>query len=243
MHNGSNSRHFRWKREPRHSYDVVKMSVNSASTIFGLVSQVIKKWLGQCHTYSKYWPPLWAEETVTHSLPHLENKCQRSVNNCWSGMSVKYRVIWSLLDILKVLAIILGNRDIGTLPARSWKWASIDSQQVGALHRGWSKRNVAVIDYIQSFDWFYRLKRSCTLSCSIEYGLSCYCPGSSRGNISCSSASEGYQLLVYRCLRSSATYITHQESLMLHWGSLWRWGREHFAYSCAYRGYQNMDYI
>jgi len=61
-----------------------KMSVNRAATILGQVSLVIENWFGCGYTESKYWLPLLAKILATHSLPHLENEHQRSVNDFWS---------------------------------------------------------------------------------------------------------------------------------------------------------------
>jgi len=40
------------------------------------------------------------KETATHTLPHVENECQWSINDWWSGKSGDYRVIWLLFDII-----------------------------------------------------------------------------------------------------------------------------------------------
>jgi len=69
-------------------------------------------------------------------------------------------------------------------------------------------RDVAIKVYIRSFDRFYRLKHSESLTCSLENELSCDCPGGCRGNIACLLAYKGSQLPVYRCLWSFATLIT-----------------------------------
>ena len=67
---------------------------------------------------------------------------------------------------------------------------------------------MAANGYIWRFDWFYRLKRSGSLSRSIENELSCDCPGGCRETTSCSLAYTGCQNLVYRCLRSVDAPLT-----------------------------------
>ena len=62
--------------------------------------------------------------------------------------------------------------------------------------------------YIHRFYCFCMLNGSRTLSGSSVNEISCYCPGGCRGNISWFSASECCHVLVYQCLRSSATHIT-----------------------------------
>jgi len=32
----------------------------------------------------RYWQPVWAKTTASHSLPHPENEPQQSINNFWS---------------------------------------------------------------------------------------------------------------------------------------------------------------
>jgi len=95
------------------------------------------------------------------------------------------------------------------LPAPSWDWVSMEHQQFLALHHDKSKSDAAWIVYIWSLDRFYMLKCSWIQSCRFGNGLSCYCLGGCWRNISCLSAYNGSQLLVYWHLRSSATSITH----------------------------------
>jgi len=56
------------------------MSVNGASMILSFASLVIYFPIGCRHPFIKYWQPLLAKTTTTCSLPHPENKHQRSVN-------------------------------------------------------------------------------------------------------------------------------------------------------------------
>jgi len=50
------------------------MSINGASTISVLVSQVIKEWFGRCYTESQYWPHLEAKEATARSPPNLQGE-------------------------------------------------------------------------------------------------------------------------------------------------------------------------
>ena len=62
----------------------IKMSVNGASTIFGLVCKIIDYSIGHCHMKQTCWQYLLAELIATRSLPHSENECQWSVAAFWS---------------------------------------------------------------------------------------------------------------------------------------------------------------
>jgi len=81
-------------------------------------------------------------------------------------------------------------------------------QRFLALHDGKSLLEMATEVYIWSFDWFYTLKRSGSLSCSIENELSCDCLEGYRGTTSCIQVYNGCQNLVYRCLRLFTTRST-----------------------------------
>jgi len=151
------------------------------------------------------WPHFKSKEKVTRSIPHSEIERQQSVNDCLSCMSGNWCVIWSLLYISIVLAAFVRQRESDMLPARSWKWESVECQWFLTLHDCFSKREMVAIVNIQSFDWFFRLKRSWSLSCNFENKLSCDCLGCCRRNISCLSAYKGCQNLVYRYLWSFAT--------------------------------------
>jgi len=59
----------------------MKMSVNGVSAIFGPVSRVIVTQFGFDYTYWMYCHPLSAKKKATHSLPHLENERQQSIND------------------------------------------------------------------------------------------------------------------------------------------------------------------
>ena len=69
------------------------MSVYGASTILGLVRQVIKSWFGRCDTQSKYAPSLQAKTIVTRSLPHPKI----SVNQASTNVGLASWVIWSAI--------------------------------------------------------------------------------------------------------------------------------------------------
>jgi hypothetical protein len=114
-----------------------------------------------------------------------------------------------------------------------------------ALHVGLSKRVMATIVYIWSFDRFYGLTSSGSLSCSTENELSCDCLGGCGVTTCCLAAYTGCQNCVYGCLRSCTTKITQDsrtKTLSLCWRSLSRWGRESVAFSFAKKGGQYNEY-
>jgi len=142
------------------------------------------------------------------SLLCPEHERQPRINDFWSWKSGDTRAIWLLLYIIADLAPFIDKRENNTLPAKSWKWASLERQQFLALHQSESQCDVSVSVNMQSYDRFYRHKPSGTLNPSLENELSSICPGGCHGNISYLSGYKGCQLMVYRCLWSSATWIT-----------------------------------
>jgi len=158
--------------------------------------------------FEMYWLPLYSKRGETAFWPNSKTAHPQSTNNYRSCKWSNYNVIWSLLSIIDRLAAFIGRNQSHTLPAPFWKWASMERQWYLAFHHGQSKCDVAIIDCIQCFDRFYRLKRSWTLGCGIVNEMSCNCLGGCRANISCLSAYHGCQFLVYRCLRSRAIWIT-----------------------------------
>jgi len=141
----------------------------------------------------------------TTSLLSAKNMHKRSVNDCKSCESGTYRAMWSLLDIITVLAAIIGQRECDTLPAWSWKRVSTECQQFLVLHHGESKHDGAITVHVRCCELVFMLNGSQTLSCSFQTESSCDCPGGCCMNISGLSAYKGCQLLVYRCLQSSTT--------------------------------------
>ena len=61
---------------------------------------------------------------------------------------------------MEVLPSFIGKKDSDTLPAPSWKCASMECQQSWDMIHGISKRAVAVKVHILSFGCFCSLKRS-----------------------------------------------------------------------------------
>jgi len=65
----------------QHFYYVLKMSVNRASTIFGLASSKLHGLCGNVTPKSCYRPLFWAKPLETTSLRAPENEHQRSVSD------------------------------------------------------------------------------------------------------------------------------------------------------------------
>jgi len=89
------------------------MSVNGASTIFGLVSQVIQKRFGGYYAWSKYWWPVLGKEIEPCSLPHHGNGHQQSINDFWplimGNQSAMHRLLSILYDVLTVFLLWNGH--------------------------------------------------------------------------------------------------------------------------------------
>jgi len=44
---------------------------------------------------------------VKRTLPHYENECQWSINDCWPSMMVKHSALWPLQSIYIVLTVFV----------------------------------------------------------------------------------------------------------------------------------------
>jgi len=145
---------------------------------------------------------------VKSSLPHHENERQRNVNNSWSCMFSNLRCRRLRIVINKVLASFIGKTEYEMLPAPSWKWASMECQQLLAFHYGKLPHAVVIIVYIRGIDCVGTLNGSQILSSSSVNDMGWYCPGRCGGNIPHRSAHKGCHILVYGYFWSSATHIT-----------------------------------
>jgi len=63
-------------------------------------------------------------------------ECQQSVNESLFCKSSNYTEIWSLLCITNVLAAFIIKRNINTVTALFWEWASTERQRFLASHLG-----------------------------------------------------------------------------------------------------------
>jgi len=102
--------------------------------------------------------------------------------------------------------------------------------------------------YIRSSENDHRLKCLWTRSYRNVNELPCYSPGGCRGNVSCSSASRGCQLLLVEVcdqVRLRLEMMCDQRWLTLIWRPFSRWGRERVTSSLAYSGgqYPIYDYL
>jgi hypothetical protein len=77
-----------------------------------------------------YWPPWWSTSTETRALPHPENECQQSFNNCW--LCIMGNLEGDIFHVVRiiVLAIISDIRETWTIPSTTWKWASTERRRV-----------------------------------------------------------------------------------------------------------------
>ena len=69
----------------------------------------------------RYWPPLQAETSATHSLPHPQNERQLSVNDVWSCKLGNLSVAMGQEFIYEVVVAVSGNtvqHIFGTLSRR-----------------------------------------------------------------------------------------------------------------------------
>jgi len=122
--------------EAWYGYTHGKIRVNGVSTIFGHVSLIIEKWFGYGYTALKYWMLWLAKIIAKRALPHLENERQQSVIDIWSCVLGNQNASRLQTVIKELLAAFTGEPDRDTLPARSWKWVSNESQRLLVVHLG-----------------------------------------------------------------------------------------------------------
>lgn len=97
------------------------MSINNASTIFGSVSLVITTTLGQCDTYSMYWPPLQPGMGLMTSLLSPKNKGQQRINNLCFVIFDNLSAVQQHEAILKVMAAFIGSYGFHDIATTSYK--------------------------------------------------------------------------------------------------------------------------
>jgi hypothetical protein len=81
-----------------------------------------------------------AEIIETRSPPHLEYKPQPSVYSCWSCLLCSHTADRSQTVMQKLFAACIGKPECTTIPAPSWKSASMEHQWLLVLYLGWSGR-------------------------------------------------------------------------------------------------------
>jgi len=91
---------------------ILDMSVNRASTITSFVCWVIYFPIGLRHPFPRYWKPLLGITRATCSLPHLENQCQRSVNNFQLRILGNVCSDWLQISIDNILAACSGETTV-----------------------------------------------------------------------------------------------------------------------------------
>ena len=126
----SNNHPYNYQWQQIWTWHYIEMSINGASTIFGLISKIIQYWIGHCNAKPTCWQSSLAKHIATRSLSHSENERQWSVNDFWSckyGNSVLIRLLPFKIN---VLAVFIGITDNVTVTAPFWKWASTERQQI-----------------------------------------------------------------------------------------------------------------
>jgi len=118
-------------------------------------------------------------------------------------------VIWTLLCISRVLAASKGQRESDTVPTWYWQLRSMERQYLLASCDGISKCDMGANVNIWSDAQFYRLKHSRSSRCSIQHKLSCDILGGCRGASFCLLVYKGCENLIYKCLWSFTSKITH----------------------------------
>ena len=141
-----------------------------------------------------------------------QNERQRSINKFWSCVLENHTSDRLYLVIKVFLPVFIGKTDCNTLSAPSWKWASMERQQLFALHHGWSQRKAVVIVFLRRFAWFCWSKGSKTVGGSSVNKINCYCPGGCSGKIPHIFSYKGCHILVYGWFWSSAADITEDAS-------------------------------
>lgn len=89
------------------SSPILNMSVNCASTIYGVVSKVLNNKIDQSDESRNNWPCLWAKLVAQTSLLSLKSEHQFSVNGYWPCILVNRCAMWLLLPIYTVWTTLL----------------------------------------------------------------------------------------------------------------------------------------
>jgi len=106
-----------WQKQQRHApCSILKMSVNGASTIFGVASCVSYVPIGCRPPFMRYWQPLQAKTTATCCLQHPENERHRSVN---SFRTCIFRN-WGIARIFVCITVLLTALPGKTTIYRRW---------------------------------------------------------------------------------------------------------------------------
>jgi len=110
------------------------MSVNWVSTFVSFSSWVIYIPIHCRYPLIGYWHPSLGKASATCSLPHPENERQQSVNDFHLHIFGNLCSNWLQTSINQILAAFTGKNYSDMLPAASWKWASMECQQLQLLH-------------------------------------------------------------------------------------------------------------
>jgi len=165
------------------------------------------------------------------------------------------------LSVLDEFAAFIIKTYTHTLPALSWKWASMEHQEFVALHRVWLMRDVPVIVYIWRNDHLCRQKRSWTHGWGLVNGIDSYwiCKTKTCWRSVDADFQVGAGIVrhaVFPIQVANTLFITvwnhsplrlprmqDQKSLTLRWCSLSGWTKECVAIICACEGSQYFDYV
>jgi len=100
-------------------------------------------------------------------MPHHENEHQRSLNDYWSCIlgDDTSDTVYSV--IREFLAAFIGKTECNTLHAPSWKWASIEYQQLLVMYLGYSGGRQVAHCHKLIIDCLYRQKWKWNASCPI----------------------------------------------------------------------------
>jgi len=99
-------------------YYFLKMSVNRASTTFGLASWKMNELCGDVTPQSRYWPPFKAKPVATTSLLCPKNELRWSINDFWPCSMDNPRAVLRHWAIIWLSASFLGQNgcyDIATM--------------------------------------------------------------------------------------------------------------------------------
>jgi len=117
MHNQRIGSLCRQKRKLLSDCPILKMSVNQASMMFGVLHKVTEYLFGRCYAEPTYWQPLLAKNKATHSLPNSENEHQLSIIDFWFFILGNSSGNWLETSITQVLTAFEGINKSHMLPA------------------------------------------------------------------------------------------------------------------------------
>jgi len=183
MHNRSIGCLYRQNRKRHGHCAILKMSINRASTIFGVASWVIYTLIRGNDWYIMYSCPFQGKWCGISFLCHHDNERQRSIHNFQCFNLRNSNVMWLWSGIINVMAAFIYKKVSDRVITQFRKWASTKRQWFLALHLGLYKWRLVADIYKRGISRIYWQKQQPHAPCpvlkiklngaSTNFGLAC----------------------------------------------------------------------